>query len=170
MRRARRYVSEILHVLALFELRHKYLSSRDCRAMCLEYLVWSAFAAAARVGPDSVCLRRRARAQDLGVLTAPKEDLDVDNFWRLLLHNDDVHTFEYVTDMIMSTVPTVSQAKAHHMTMTTHTDGVSTVTQTVKELAQKYCMKLQMAGLTASISPDAGFEGGDEDGDGPDTA
>ena len=90
----------------------------------------------------------------------------------LLLHNDDVHTFEYVTYMIQKIIPTVSNAKAYQLTMTTHCEGVSTVTQTAKPLAQKYCVQLQKGGLTASISPDSNFKNNREGGgdDGPDTA
>lgn len=114
---------------------------------------------------------------------------------RLLLHNDDVHTFEYVTFMLQKIIPTISNAKAYSLTMTTHCEGVSTVgprrdagffpprdapssalsraqvSQTAKPLAQKYCVQLQKGGLTASISPDSNFKNnrsGGEDGDGGD--
>ena len=104
--------------------------------------------------------------------TKTKEDLNIEEPWRLLLHNDDVHTFEYVTYMIQKIIPTVSNAKAYQLTMTTHCEGVSTVTQTAKPLAQKYCVQLQKGGLTASISPDSNFKNNREGGgdDGPDTA
>lgn len=104
--------------------------------------------------------------------TKTKEDLDIEEPWRLLLHNDDVHTFEYVTYMIQKVVPTVSNAKAYQLTMTTHCEGVSTVTQTAKQMAQKYCVQLQKGGLTVSISPDSNFKDNREGGgdDGPDTA
>jgi len=113
---------------------------------------------------------------DEEVKTKPKEALDKEGYWRLLLHNDDVHTFEYVTYMIQKTVPNISHSKAFHLTMITHTEGVSTVTQTAKPLVEKFCVQLQKGGLTASISPDSGFKnnrsGGDGDGGdgGPDTA
>mmetsp|Transcript_23674 Transcript_23674/g.71000 ORF Transcript_23674/g.71000 Transcript_23674/m.71000 type:complete len:178 (+) Transcript_23674:144-677(+) len=100
--------------------------------------------------------------------TKVQEDQSLEEPWRLLLHNDDVHTFEYVTYMIQKIIPTVSNAKAYQLTMTTHCEGVSTVTQTAKPLAQKYCVQLQKGGLTASISPDSNFrdnrEGGGDDG------
>lgn len=106
--------------------------------------------------------------------TAVKEELNIEEPWRLLLHNDDVHTFEYVTYMLQKIIPTISNAKAYQLTMTTHCEGVSTVSQTAKPLAQKYCVQLQKGGLTASISPDSNFKnnrsGGEGDGDGPDTA
>ncbi|KAJ8601301.1 hypothetical protein CTAYLR_007221 [Chrysophaeum taylorii] len=100
------------------------------------------------------------------VQVKPKEQLDQEGYWRLLLHNDDVHTFEYVTWLIMTTVPNVSRSKAFHLTMITHTEGVSTVTQTAKPMAMKYCMQLQKGGLTASISPDGAFRDNRESGDG----
>merc|ERR1712094_97694 len=41
--------------------------------------------------------------------TKTKEDLNIEEPWRLLLHNDDVHTFEYVTYMIQKIPPRVER-------------------------------------------------------------
>ena len=90
----------------------------------------------------------------------------------MLLHNDDVHTFEYVTYMIQKIIPArVSNAKAYQLTMTTHCEREHG-DATAKPLAQKYCVQLQKGGLTASISPDSNFKNNREGGgdDGPDTA
>uniref|UniRef100_A0A7S1TU33 Adaptor protein ClpS core domain-containing protein n=1 Tax=Phaeomonas parva TaxID=124430 RepID=A0A7S1TU33_9STRA len=40
-----------------------------------------------------------------------KEDLDKEQWWRVLLHNDEIHTFEYVIEEIVGTVPTVTRRK-----------------------------------------------------------
>jgi len=74
--------------------------------------------------------------------------------------------------MIQKVVPTVSNAKAYQLTMTTHCEGVSTVMQTAKQMAQRYCVQLQKGGLTVSISPDSNFKDNREGGGdgGPDTA
>ena len=37
--------------------------------------------------------------------------------WKVLLHNDDVHTFDYVIDTIVKVVRTVTRKKAHRITM-----------------------------------------------------
>ncbi|KAJ1450233.1 ATP-dependent Clp protease adaptor protein ClpS-domain-containing protein [Pelagophyceae sp. CCMP2097] len=88
-----------------------------------------------------------------------KDKFEEEGYWRLLLHNDDIHTFEYVTALLQDTVSTISDQKAHEMTITTHEAGVATITQTSKDLAKEYCETLQRAGLTASIAPDKDFEG-----------
>ena len=40
-----------------------------------------------------------------------KEQVDKEPIWRVLLHNDDVHTFDYVIDTIVSVVRTVTRKK-----------------------------------------------------------
>lgn len=83
-----------------------------------------------------------------------REEVDNEPMWRVLLHNDDVHTWDYVIFAITSVVKTVTKKKAHKITTTVHTQGTATVTVTWKQLAKQYCLKLQGFGLTSSISPD----------------
>eukprot|EP00968_Pinguiococcus_pyrenoidosus_P028003 scaffold7601_cov267-Pinguiococcus_pyrenoidosus.AAC.2 len=71
------------------------------------------------------------------------EDLDKEQWWRVLLHNDEIHTFEYVIEEITSVVPTVTRRKAFDMAMTTHRDGQATVAVVWKKLAEQYCLGLQ---------------------------
>eukprot|EP00183_Erythrolobus_madagascarensis_P002764 CAMPEP_0185855706 /NCGR_PEP_ID=MMETSP1354-20130828/26619_1 /TAXON_ID=708628 /ORGANISM="Erythrolobus madagascarensis, Strain CCMP3276" /LENGTH=127 /DNA_ID=CAMNT_0028557783 /DNA_START=309 /DNA_END=692 /DNA_ORIENTATION=+ len=87
-----------------------------------------------------------------------EEQTDREPNWRVLLHNDDVHTFDYVTGCIVKVVKTVSRRKAHRITMTAHSHGIATVTTTWKALAEEYCKGLQMTGLTSSIAPDSSFK------------
>eukprot|EP00177_Eucheuma_denticulatum_P002034 GFKZ01003642.1.p1 GENE.GFKZ01003642.1~~GFKZ01003642.1.p1 ORF type:complete len:176 (+),score=19.80 GFKZ01003642.1:297-824(+) len=89
--------------------------------------------------------------------TKRKSQTEFEQSWRVLLHNDDVHTFEYVTGAIVKVVRTVSRKKAHRITMTAHTAGVATVTTTWKAQAEAYCKGLQREGLTSSIAPDSSF-------------
>jgi len=106
-----------------------------------------------------------------------KEKLDKEGWWRVLLHNDNVHTFDYVTFAIVKVVKQLSRKKAHQITMTTHKSGVATVTVVWKNKAEQYCLGLQQCGLTASIAPDKQFKknseggegGGGGGGDGPST-
>lgn len=87
-----------------------------------------------------------------------KEDLDKESWWRVLLHNDEIHTFEFVIEEIVNVVPTTTRKKAFEMAMTTHRDGQATVAVVFKKLAEQYCMGLQKAGLTSSIAPDSNFK------------
>ena len=97
-----------------------------------------------------------------------KEDLSNEEFWRVILHNDEIHTFDYVTMSITKVVRTVTMKKAYEVTMETHKAGKATVTQSWKNQAEKYCLGLQQCGLTASIALDSKFEGGGEGGEGGD--
>jgi ATP-dependent Clp protease adapter protein ClpS len=83
-----------------------------------------------------------------------KEDVENEPMWRVLLHNDDVHTWDYVIFAIVSVVRTITRKKAHKITTQVHTMGTATVTVTWKQMAKQYCLKLQEFGLTSSISPD----------------
>eukprot|EP00960_Hanusia_phi_P026951 746550-Hanusia_phi.AAC.3 len=83
-----------------------------------------------------------------------KEQVDKEPIWRVLLHNDDVHTFDYVIDTIVKVVRTVTRKKAHRITMEAHKSGLATVTTTWKQLAREYSLGLQKAGLTSSIAPE----------------
>jgi len=89
--------------------------------------------------------------------TKRKSKTEHEPSWRVLLHNDDVHTFDYVTGAIVKVVRTVSRKKAHRITMQAHSGGVATVTTTWKVQAEDYCKGLQMHGLTSSIAPDSSF-------------
>merc|ERR1711988_2097125 len=87
-----------------------------------------------------------------------KEELDKEGWWRVLLHNDEIHTFEYVTEAIVKIVPQITRRKAYIITRVTHTSGVATITTVWKDLAEQMCMGLQSFGLTVSIAPDDNFE------------
>jgi len=86
--------------------------------------------------------------------TSAKEKVENEPIWRVLLHNDDVHTFDYVSMSIVKVVKTVSRKKAYKITIECHMSGIATVTTTWKQQAKSYCMGLQKMGLTSSIAPD----------------
>ena len=91
-----------------------------------------------------------------------KEELDQEGWWRVLLHNDEIHTFEYVTEAIVKVVPSVTRKKAFTIARTVHMNGVGTITTVWKQLAEQLCMGLQTFGLTVSIAPDAKFNDNNE--------
>ena len=105
--------------------------------------------------------RERSRGRT-AVVSRPKpkpknenrEDVDKDKSWRVLLHNDDVHTFDYVTMAVVKVVKTITRKKAHRITVQCHSMGTATVTTTWKQMAKQMCLKLQKFGLTSSIAPD----------------
>lgn len=87
---------------------------------------------------------RLSQASDL----EKKEAVDKEPIWRVLLHNDDVHTFDYVIDTIVKVVRTVTRKKAHRITMEAHKSGLATVTTTWKQLAREYSVKLRTRPLS----------------------
>ena len=83
--------------------------------------------------------------------------------WRVVLHNDEVHTFNYVIQSLCKCIGTLDRKRAFDICVVTHGEGKATITKSWKEQAMKYCLGLQRQGLTASIAPENRFTG---DGDG----
>jgi ATP-dependent Clp protease adapter protein ClpS len=110
-------------------------------------------------GPERQQEKRRSRLATIDrvkpdIETERKEQVDKEPIWRVLLHNDDVHTFDYVSMSIVKVVKTVSRKKAFKITVEAHMSGIATVTTTWKAQAKSYCTGLQKYGLTSSIAPD----------------
>ncbi|HZU77605.1 MAG TPA: ATP-dependent Clp protease adaptor ClpS [Dehalococcoidia bacterium] len=74
--------------------------------------------------------------------------------WRVMLHNDDVNTFEHVIASLLKTVPSLSPEDATAITMEAHFNGVALVIVTPKERAEFYRERLEACGLTSTIEPD----------------
>jgi len=100
--------------------------------------------------------------------TKQKEDLKDEEMWRVLLHNDEVHTFQYVVQSLVKVIGTIDRKTAFEICVQTHNSGKGSVTKTWKKQAMKYCLGLQRQGLTASIAPDKNFKGGGKGGEGGD--
>mmetsp|Transcript_97258 Transcript_97258/g.270635 ORF Transcript_97258/g.270635 Transcript_97258/m.270635 type:complete len:237 (+) Transcript_97258:71-781(+) len=88
-----------------------------------------------------------------------KEQFDKEKWWRVLLHNDDIHTFEYVTGCLTRVVKHLTRRKAYNITWEAHSSGKATVACVWKSLAEQFCVNLQQLGLTVSIAPDSKFQG-----------
>ncbi|PXF47330.1 ATP-dependent Clp protease adapter protein CLPS1, chloroplastic [Gracilariopsis chorda] len=116
-------------------------------------------------GPKGPQFGDSDRGGGVAVITKPvtkkkfkrKSQTEYEPYWHVLLHHDNVHTFEYATGAIVKVVRTVSRKTAHRITMQAHVSGVATVTTTWKAQAEEYCKGLQMHGLTSSIAPDSSF-------------
>jgi ATP-dependent Clp protease adapter protein ClpS len=96
--------------------------------------------------------------------TKPEEDKKKEQMWRVVLHNDEVHTFNYVVRSLCKVVGTLDRKAAFEICVETHGIGKATVTKTWKKQAEGFCLNLQRQGLTVSISPDSDFEGGHSGG------
>lgn len=107
--------------------------------------------------------------------TQQQEDQEekIEEQWRVVLHNDEVHTFNYVIQSLCKVIGTLDRKRAFDICVVTHGTGKATITKSWKEQAMKYCLGLQRQGLTASIAPESRFgdgEGGGGGDGGPDSA
>ncbi len=74
--------------------------------------------------------------------------------YRVLLHNDDFNPMEYVVQVLMTTVPNLTQPQAVDIMMEAHTNGMALVITCAQEHAEFYCETLKNHGLTSTIEPD----------------
>jgi ATP-dependent Clp protease adaptor protein ClpS len=74
--------------------------------------------------------------------------------YRVLLHNDDFNTMEYVVQVLMQTVAGMTQPQAVNIMMEAHTNGMALVITCPLEPAEFYCETLQNNGLSSTIEPD----------------
>lgn len=94
-----------------------------------------------------------------------EEQEDVpETMWRVVLHNDEVHTFNYVVRSLTKIIGTLDRKAAFEICVQTHGIGKATITKTWKKQAEQFCLGLQRQGLTVSISPDEDFDGGHSGG------
>lgn len=74
--------------------------------------------------------------------------------YRVLLHNDDFNSMEYVVQTLMQTIAGMTQPHAVNIMMEAHTNGVGLVITCTLEHAEFYCETLCNHGLTSTIEPD----------------
>ncbi|NEO27468.1 MAG: ATP-dependent Clp protease adapter ClpS [Kamptonema sp. SIO4C4] len=74
--------------------------------------------------------------------------------YRVLLHNDDFNSMEYVVQTLLKTVPSLTQPQAVSIMMEAHNSGVALVITCALEHAEFYCETLKTHGLTSTIEPD----------------
>lgn len=77
------------------------------------------------------------------VETEQKEDIKEEEIWRVLLHNDEVHTFQYVTQSLVKVIGTLDKKTSFEICVQTHNSGKATVTKTWKKQAEVYCLGMQ---------------------------
>ena len=74
--------------------------------------------------------------------------------YRVLLHNDDFNSMEYVVQTLMQTVPSITQPQAVDIMMEAHSNGTALVITCALEPAEFYSETLKNHGLTSTIEPD----------------
>ncbi|HEY9633025.1 MAG TPA: ATP-dependent Clp protease adapter ClpS [Coleofasciculaceae cyanobacterium] len=74
--------------------------------------------------------------------------------YRVLLHNDDFNSMEYVVQTLMATVAGLTQPQAVSIMMEAHTAGLALVITCAQEHAEFYSETLKNHGLTSTIEPD----------------
>jgi ATP-dependent Clp protease adaptor protein ClpS len=74
--------------------------------------------------------------------------------YRVLLHNDDFNSMQYVVQTLMQTVAGMTQPQAVNIMMEAHTNGTGLVIVCALEPAEFYSETLKSHGLTSSIEPD----------------
>lgn len=74
--------------------------------------------------------------------------------YRVLLHNDDYNTMEYVVQTLIQTVPSLTQPQAVSIMMQAHSNGVALVITCAQEHAEFYSEQLCAHGLTSTIEPE----------------
>jgi ATP-dependent Clp protease adaptor protein ClpS len=74
--------------------------------------------------------------------------------YRVLLHNDDFNSMEYVVQTLMKTVAGMTQPQAVNIMMEAHTNGLALVITCEMEHAEFYCETLKNHGLSSTIEPD----------------
>lgn len=74
--------------------------------------------------------------------------------YRVLLHNDDFNSMEYVVQVLMQIVPSLTQPQAVSIMMEAHTNGIALVIVCAQEHAEFYSETLKNHGLTSTIEPE----------------
>jgi ATP-dependent Clp protease adapter protein ClpS len=110
--------------------------------------------------------KERSRSTKKGIQTIIKEKTEEkqeekkEEQFRVILHNDEVHTFQYVVRSLTKVIGTLDRKAAFEICVETHGRGKAIITKTWKKQAMQFCMALQRQGLTVSITPDEDFDGG----------
>jgi ATP-dependent Clp protease adaptor protein ClpS len=74
--------------------------------------------------------------------------------YRVLLHNDDFNSMEFVVKVLMETVSSITQPQAVSIMMEAHSNGIALVITCAQEHAEFYCETMNNHGLQSTIEPD----------------
>jgi len=74
--------------------------------------------------------------------------------YRVMLHNDDFNTQEYVVKVLVQTIPAMQPPQAKEIMLEAHYNGQAVVIIVPKEHAEFYSEQLCTYGLTSTIEPE----------------
>ncbi len=74
--------------------------------------------------------------------------------YRVLLHNDDFNSMEFVVQVLMQTVNSITQPQAVSIMMEAHSNGIALVITCAQEHAEFYSETMNNHGLQSTIEPD----------------
>jgi ATP-dependent Clp protease adaptor protein ClpS len=74
--------------------------------------------------------------------------------YRVLLHNDDHNLMEYVVEVLLKTVTSLTVPQAVSIMMEAHTNGIALVITCAQEHAEFYSETLKAHDLISTIEPD----------------
>ena len=97
--------------------------------------------------------------QDTSTKSTLRDEIEKD--WRLILHDDTVHTIQQVCEILGACCPLCAGPRAYEVTLEVHMTGAGTVAVANKKIIDEYCKSLQQAGLSVSMAPDDDFESGE---------
>lgn len=78
---------------------------------------------------------------------------DIIHPYAVILHNDEVHSMEYVVDALLKSVSSLSEQAATEVMLKAHDEGRAVVIVCPLEQAELYRDRLQTFGLGVSIEP-----------------
>ncbi len=73
--------------------------------------------------------------------------------YKVLLHNDNFNSREYVVQVLMKVIPGMTVDQAVNIMTEAHVNGMSCVIVCGQEDAETYCQGLRGSGLISSIEP-----------------
>jgi ATP-dependent Clp protease adaptor protein ClpS len=74
--------------------------------------------------------------------------------YKVLLHNDDFNSMEYVVEVLLKTVASLTVPQAVSIMMEAHTNGIGLVIICAQEHAEFYSENLKAHGLISTIEPE----------------
>ena len=90
--------------------------------------------------------------------TTPGIDLEVFNKlcppYKVLLHNDEIHSMDYVVVALVKSVPSLKEQDALDIMFTAHSEGTAVVIVVPQETAEFYQERILSYGLGCTIEPD----------------
>ncbi len=121
---------------------------------------WNPLSMVSRGGGGGSTKLDRKTKQDTSTKPTYRDEIEKD--WRLILHDDTVHTIQQVCEILTASCPLCAGPRAYEVTLEVHMTGAGTVAVANKKIISEYCNSLQRAGLSVSMAPDDDFVSSDE--------